>query len=185
MPLHATTQWRPLSSLDGLRGLTRREGRGAVPNNPSGQPPPSNPLAWDTLPRNAQLYVAAVIGAGAAVFLFSVPLSYPRPVLFLFLLALSCMTSAWKVTLPLSLLSGSTLSVSYAADLTTLLLLGPKPAVVVAVAGALMQGTVNVRQRYPAYRNAFNMSEEALTMVATGLAYVALGGSLGPTELSG
>ena len=144
----------------------------------------ANPLAWDTLPKHAQVYVAAVIGAGAGLFLFFVPVSFPNPLLFVLLAALSCVTSAWKVSLPLSLLSGSTLSVSYAADLTALLLLGPRPAMVVAVAGALMQGTVNVRQRYPAYRNAFNMSEEAITMVATGLAYVALGGPIGPTELS-
>jgi signal transduction histidine kinase/ActR/RegA family two-component response regulator len=170
MALNTTMHWLPFGGLERLRGLGGREARGP------------NPLAWNTLPRKAQLYVAAVIGAGAALFVFSIPLSYPQPYLFLFLLTLSCVTSAWKVTLPLSLLSGSTLSVSYAADLTALLLLGPRPAVVVAVAGALMQGTVNVRQRYPAYRNAFNMAEEALTMVATGVAYVALGGAVGPTE---
>ncbi len=182
MALQAATRL-PFGNRDSLRGAARREARGAVLKDANEPPAAPNPLAWDTLPRNAQLYVAAVIGAGAAVFLFSIPLSYPRPVLFVFLVALSCITSAWKVTLPLSLLSGSTLSVSYAADLTALLLLGPRAAVVVAVAGALMQGTINVRQRYPAYRNAFNMSEEALTMVATGLAYVALGGPVGPTDL--
>ena len=183
MPVRATMQGLPLASVESLRALTRRERR-FTPSSPDMQQPAANPLAWDTLPKNAQLYVAAVIGAGSALFLFFVPVSYPNPWLFLFLVALSCVTSAWKVSLPLSLLSGSTLSVSYAADLTALLLLGPRPAMVVAVAGALMQGTVNVRQRYPAYRNAFNMSEEALTMVATGLAYVALGGPIGPTDLA-
>jgi signal transduction histidine kinase/ActR/RegA family two-component response regulator len=176
-------QGLPLSSVESLRAFTSRAPRSAA-SSPDRQQPIPNPLAWDTLPKNAQLYVAAVIGAGSGLFLFFMPLSFPNPLLFLFLVALSCVTSAWKVSLPLSLLSGSTLSVSYAADLTALLLLGPRQAMIVAVAGALMQGTVNVRQRYPAYRNAFNMSEEALTMVATGLAYVALGGPIGPTELS-
>jgi signal transduction histidine kinase len=182
MALH-TTQQLSFGGFDDTRGSTRGKAHDSVPIPPAEPQPAGDPLAWDTLPRQAQLYVAAVIGAGASLFVFSIPLSYPRPLLFLFLIALSCITSAWKVTLPLSLLSGSTLSVSYAADLTALLLLGPRPAVVVAVAGALMQGTVNVKQRYPAYRNAFNMAEEALTMVATGLAYVALGGPIGPTEL--
>ncbi len=184
MTTHSTTQWLPLGRLESLRGAIRGDAGGSLANAPKGEDRVPNPLAWETLPRKAQLYVAAVIGAGASLFFFSIPLSYPHPFLFLSLVALSCLTSAWKVTLPLSLLSGSSLSVSYAADLTALLLLGPRAAVVVAVAGALMQGTVNVKQRYPAYRNAFNMAEEAMTMVATGLAYVALGGVSGPTEIT-
>jgi signal transduction histidine kinase/CheY-like chemotaxis protein len=172
MRVQMATERLPFGSLEGSHGTPL----------PDARQPASNPLGWDTLPRPAQLYVAAVIGAGAMLFVSLFPLSYPQPLLFVFLLALSCITSAWKVTLPISLLSGSSLSVSYAADLTALLLLGPRQAMVVAVAGALMQGTVHVKQRYPAYRNAFNMGEEALTMFATGLAYIALGGTVGPTE---
>jgi signal transduction histidine kinase/ActR/RegA family two-component response regulator len=178
----ATTQRLPFGSLESALGLTRRESS-ASRTPPAAGEAARNPLAWDTLPPQAQLYVAAVIGAGASLFVLSFPTSFPHPQLFMFLVGLSCMTSAWKVTLPLSLVSGSTLSVSYAADMAALLLLGPRAAMVVAVAGALMQGTVNVRRRYPAYRNAFNVAEGALTMVSTGVAYIALGGPIGPIEL--
>jgi signal transduction histidine kinase len=96
-------------------------------------------------------------------------------------------TSSWKVTLPMSLSSGSTLSVSYAADLMALLLLGPEAAVVVAVVGAWMQCTFKVKRPYPVYRTGFSMAAEALTMVATGIAYSSLGGStalLGVSEIA-
>jgi signal transduction histidine kinase/ActR/RegA family two-component response regulator len=146
--------------------------------------PASNPLAWDGLPRFAQAYVAAITLIGAVVFVLALPHTYPDPWLLGSLLVLACVTSAWKVTLPLSLSSGSTLSVSYAADLMALLLLGAGPAVIIAVAGAWMQCTFRVKQSYPLYRTGFSMSAEAITMVATGLTYASLGGSPGSIDLS-
>jgi len=141
-------------------------------------------LAWDGLPRIAQAYVAAITLIGAVVFVLALPHTYPDPWLLGSLLVLACVTSAWKVTLPLSLSSGSTLSVSYAADLMALLLLGAGPAVIIAVVGAWMQCTFRVKQSYPLYRTAFSMSAEAITMVATGLTYASLGGSPGLVDLS-
>jgi signal transduction histidine kinase/CheY-like chemotaxis protein len=146
--------------------------------------PVSNSLAWEGLPRIAQLYVAAITLLGAVVFVLALPHTYPDPWLLGSLLALACITSAWKVTLPLSLSSGATLSVSYAADLMALLLLGAGPAVIIAVAGAWMQCTFKVKQSYPLYRTGFSMSAEAITMVATGLTYASLGGSPGLIDLS-
>jgi len=146
--------------------------------------PVSNSLSWEGLPRIAQAYVAAITVIGAVMFGLWLPHNYPDPWLLGSLLLLSCLTSAWKVTLPISLSSGSTLSVSYAADLMALLLLGPGPAVIVAVAGAWMQCTFKVKRSYPLYRTAFSMSAEAITMVATGFAYVSLGGLPGSIDLS-
>ena len=143
-----------------------------------------DPLAWHVLPRIAQIYVTLVIIAGAAGLVASLPRTYPEPILFASLLLLACVTSAWKVTLPLSLTSGSTLSVSYAADLMALLLLGPQHAVIVAVAGAWMQCTFRVKRPYPVYRTGFSMAAEAITMVATGFAYLSLGGSPGLLDVS-
>jgi signal transduction histidine kinase/ActR/RegA family two-component response regulator len=143
-----------------------------------------DPLAWHVLPRIAQVYVTLVVAAGAAGLVAWLPRTYPEPILFAFLLIFGCVTSAWKVTLPLSLTSGSTLSVSYAADLMALLLLGPQHAVIVAVAGAWMQCTFRVKRPYPIYRTGFSMAAEAITMVATGLAYVSLGGSPGLLDVS-
>jgi signal transduction histidine kinase len=122
--------------------------------------------------------------AGTVIFIMTMPRRYPDPFMLGALLLLACVTSAWKVTLPLSLASGATLSVSYAADLMTLLLLGPESAVIVAVAGAWMQCTFKVKQTYPLYRTAFSMAEEAITMVATGLVFVALGGYAGSVDLA-
>lgn len=142
-------------------------------------------FGWCTLPRVAQLYVTATFMAGAVALLALFPHTWPDPVLFVLLIIASCLTSAWKVNLPIALASGSTLSVSYAADLTALLLLGPGPAVIVALAGAWTQCTFNVRQREPLHRTAFSLAAIAITMWATGLVYVSLGGALAPHDFSG
>jgi signal transduction histidine kinase/ActR/RegA family two-component response regulator len=153
--------------------------------SPRGSRSSQDGLGWRALPRAAQVYVAAVIALGTIGLAASFPRAYPLPLLFAFLLAAGCLTSLWKVSLPIPLSSGSTLSVSYAADLTTLLLLGPGPAVIVSVAGVWTQCTFKVRKPYPPYRTAFSMAAEAATMVATGLVYVALGAPSGPLDLSG
>ena len=136
------------------------------------------------LPTAARLYVAFVIVAGTAAAVAFLPRTIQDPWTFVLLLLAVCVTSAWKVTLPISRANGSTLSVSYAANLMALLLLGPRPAVVIAVAGVLTQCTVNVRARYPIYRTVFSMAAEAITMAATGLVYQSLGGlSGGPFDV--
>jgi hypothetical protein len=141
-----------------------------------GGEPPRGALGWQALPRGAQVYVASVIAAGAFLVAAFFPLDYPHPVAFAILLAASCLTSAWKVNLPLPLSSGSTLSMSYAAALIALMLLSPRHAMIIAVAGAWTQCTVNIKQPYPAYRTIFSMAAEALTVQASGLAYTWLGG---------
>src|ERR1043166_382259 len=140
--------------------------------------------AWSSLGRPAQLYVIAVILAGAAALATSLPLTYHRPGLFALLLVVGCLTSVWKVNLPLPLASGSTLSVSYAANLMSLLLLGPRDALIVGVVGVWAQCTFNVKQTYPLYRTVFSVAAEAVTMLSTGAVYEALGGSHGPFDLS-
>ena len=132
----------------------------------------------------ARSYVALVIASGATLLVLSVPGPVPDPGLTAGLLIASCLTSLWKINLPIPLASGSTLSVSYAADLMALLLAGPRIAIVVAAAGALTQCTVNVKRRYPAYRTAFSVAAEVVTMTATGAAYLALGGVVGPREIA-
>ena len=141
-------------------------------------------LAWNQLPRIAQAYVLVVAVAGAYALAQAFPRTFPEPFLFLGLLIAACLTSIWKVTLPLPLTSGSTLSVSYAADLMALLLLGPKPAVAIAVAGVLAQCTIKVKAPYPTYRTLFSMAEEALAMTATGAVYTILGGPVAPVAVS-
>jgi signal transduction histidine kinase/CheY-like chemotaxis protein len=140
--------------------------------------------SWRQLSPAAQVYVVAVIAAGAYSILAFLPQSFPHPYLFAFLLITSCLTSVWKVNLPIPLASGSTLSVSYAADLMTLLLLGPRAAVLVAAAGVWTQCTVKIKRPYPLYRTIFSIAAEALTMAVTGVVYVWLGGPSAPIDWS-
>lgn len=140
-------------------------------------------LRWSALPPAARFYVSVVMAAGLAGILVVAPRAFPNPALFLFLLLTVCVTSAWKVNLPIGLTSGATLSVSYAADLMALLLLGPRAAVLIAAVGVWAQCSINVRRRYPVYRTAFSVSAEIVTMAATGLVYEALGGTVGPFDV--
>ena len=146
-----------------------------------------DPMAWSALPVGAQVYVAAIIGTGAWLMLTAFPSFPPRPLLFASLVLFSSVTSTWKVNLPLSRSNGSTLSVSYAADLVALLLLGPDYAMIVAVAGAWTQCTYRAKQKYPWYRTVFSMAGEAITIQATGVVYLWLSGGvdlLQSTEIS-
>src|SRR5688500_1157011 len=132
--------------------------------------------AWEALPRVAQLFIAGVVGVGAYVLVARFPLEYPRPFAFVALLVVACLTSIWKVKLVLSAQNESTLSVSYAAVLMALMLLGPHPAMVVAVAAAWTQCTFRVHHRYPAHCTIFSMAAEAITVQVTGVAFAWLGG---------
>jgi PAS domain S-box-containing protein len=155
---------------------TRLGRRVSMLSRASGGSSPRGALSWQALPRGAQVYVASVILVGAFLLASFFPLDYPHPVAFALLLAASCLTSGWKVNLPLPLNSGSTLSMSYAATLMALMILSPRHAMIIAVAGACTQCTVNVKQPYPLYRTIFSMAASALTIQATGLAYSRLGG---------
>jgi signal transduction histidine kinase/ActR/RegA family two-component response regulator len=135
---------------------------------------------WSHLPIAARIYATLVILAGAAAVGTSIPPSFPEPGLFLVLLAFACLTSSWKVNLPIPVANGSTLSVSYAANLMALLLLGPQQAVLVALAGVWTQCTYRPKRPYPLYRTLFSCAAVVLTMVATGFVYVSLGGPFSP-----
>ena len=136
-------------------------------------------LAWHDQPQRARTFVAIVIAAGSMCLAAFLPLQYPRPGLFAVLLLASWITSMWKVNLPIALTSGSTLSVSYAANLMSLLLLGPRAAMLIAVSGVWLQCTIRHVRAYPLYRTLFSVAAEAITMAATSVVFVALapGGS--------
>jgi len=139
--------------------------------NPLAEESPRDPSNWRSLPLTAQVYVASIIAAGAYLMAAFFPLTFPHPVLFGILLTFSCLMSAWKVSLPLSPTNGSTLSVSYAADLGSLLLLGAPQAMVIAAAGAWTQCTFKIKRPYPLYCTVFSMAGAVITIQATALAY--------------
>src|SRR5262245_27957519 len=147
--------------------------------NPADHATRGSSLSWP-----ARVYVSIVIAAGASTLVAFFPRTYPRPALLAALIIFSCVTSLWKVNLPISTSSGSTLSVSHAANLMALLLLGLPPAMVVAVAGVLAQCTYKVKKSYPLYRTLFSVAAAVLTMATTSVAYRQLGGSLGPVDMA-
>src|SRR5438093_5907046 len=106
-------------------------------------------LAWSVQPAGARLYVAAVIAGGIAAAATFLPTRIDHPFIFVAILGFAYLTSTWKVNLPLALSNGSTLSVSYAADLMTLLLLGPRPAMLIAMLGAWAQCERRPKKAYP------------------------------------
>jgi diguanylate cyclase (GGDEF)-like protein/putative nucleotidyltransferase with HDIG domain len=129
-----------------------------------------------SLPPGARLYVGGMIAFGAVLLVVCFPVETLRtPWLFLLLLTLSSVTSVFKVTLPI-VRGGSTMSVSYAVDFASLLLLGPNETMVVAAASAYSQCTFRVKERNPTYRTLFSMACLVVTVQAAGRVYTVLGG---------
>jgi diguanylate cyclase (GGDEF)-like protein/putative nucleotidyltransferase with HDIG domain len=128
------------------------------------------------LPLSARLYVGATIAIGATLVVMLGPRSdFSNLPLFTVLLLTSAVTSAFKVNLPLAK-SGSTMSVSYAVDFASLLLLGANETMLVAVTSAWSQCTFRMNTKNPAYRTLFSMACLAITVQASGFAYESLGG---------
>lgn len=132
-----------------------------------------------TLPLAARAYVSAVIAAGAVllVVFFPIHLTF-SPQLFLTLLVLSSVTSVFKVNLPLARRS-STMSVSYAVDFASLLLIGPNGTMIVAGASAFSQCTFRIKEQNPLYRTFFSMACLIMTVQAAGIVFAWLGGHPG------
>jgi diguanylate cyclase (GGDEF)-like protein/putative nucleotidyltransferase with HDIG domain len=131
------------------------------------------------LPVAARVYVGGMIALGAAIVVSLLPsLQFPHPGLFAGLLALSVMSSALKVDLPVGV-GSSCISLSYAVDFTALLLLGPQPTVLIAIASGWTQCTFRMKQRNPAYKTIFSMACLAVTVAATARVYEILGGTYG------
>jgi diguanylate cyclase (GGDEF)-like protein/putative nucleotidyltransferase with HDIG domain len=135
------------------------------------------------LPIAARLYVGAVVAAGAIVLMAFAPRTLSDPALFVALLLFSSLASALKVNLPLTK-SGSSMSVSYAVDFASLLLLGADATMLVAAASAWSQCTFRMNTRNPPYRTLYSMASLVLTVKAAGLVYGALGGLPPGAELS-
>ena len=138
-----------------------------------------------SLPLAARLYVGAVVAAGGFLLAadFPLPQDFEQPVWFAVLFILSSVASAFKVSLPLAK-SGSTMSVSYAVDFLSLLLLGPRQTMLVAVASAWSQCTFRMSEKNPIYRTLFSMACLTITVQVAGLVFANLGGIPGHLRLS-
>ena len=127
----------------------------------------------------ARLYVGAVVAAGVTVLVTYAPHFIPDVALFLALLVFSSLASALKVALPLTK-SGSTMSVSYAVDFLSLLLLGADQTMLVAAVSAWSQCTFRMKTRNPIYRTLYSMASLVLTVKAAGWTYSML---VGPPDM--
>src|SRR5215475_13839313 len=127
------------------------------------------------LPVAARVYVVAVCVAGAVVAALNAPHTLYKPGLFFVLLVCSSVASALKGSLPLAT-HGSTMSISYAVDFASLLLLGANETILVAATSAWSQCTFRVQSKTPVYRTLFNMASLVLTVKFAGLVYTWSGG---------
>ncbi len=115
-------------------------------------------------PPAARGFVVAVIAAGAALLVASIWRgSLEQPLLLGSLLLLSIAANTLKITLPVGR-SASTLSLGYAVNFATLLVLGPGAATWVTAAGGWAQCTLYVPTRNPWYRTLFSVSSLVLSM---------------------
>jgi diguanylate cyclase (GGDEF)-like protein/putative nucleotidyltransferase with HDIG domain len=123
------------------------------------------------LPLPGRLYIASVILAGAAVLAFCLRHAdfFHQPVLLAALIALATITAALNLTLPFTA-SGSAMSVAYAVDFASLLLLGPHKAMVVAAASALAACRLNKKEQQPLHDTLFSMAVMVLTVQGAGVA---------------
>jgi diguanylate cyclase (GGDEF)-like protein/putative nucleotidyltransferase with HDIG domain len=130
-------------------------------------------------PLAGRIYVLAIIALGA-VLMASALSSWQleRPGLFAVLLVMSVISSALKVDMPLGA-GSSCISLSYAVDFTALLLLGPAPTMLIAVASGWSQSTFRMSVRNPAYKTLFSMATLAASVAAAGATYTWLGGTYG------
>jgi diguanylate cyclase (GGDEF)-like protein/putative nucleotidyltransferase with HDIG domain len=123
------------------------------------------------LPLSGRVYILSVILAGAGVFAFCLRHAdlLHQPALLAVLIALASITAALNLTLPFTA-SGSTMSVAYAVDFASLLLLGPHKAMIVAAASALAACRVNQKEKQPLHDTLFSMAAMVLTVQGAGLA---------------
>ena len=122
-----------------------------------------------SLPRSARVYVAAVVGAGAACLIAgAMHLRFDHPWLFTALLLLAVATSSAKIELPLGR-SQSNLSLSHAVNFWALFALGSAPTVCIAAVSAWAQCTFRRGPRNPLHRIVFSIASLTLTVWVAGV----------------
>ena len=119
----------------------------------------------------ARAYVTGIIMLAGVILVVRLHgLTFPQPWLFLTLLVLSSASAAWKITLPLTT-NVSTMSVSYAVDFASLLMLGWDQTLLVAAASAFSQCVLNRKEQPPLHRTLFSMAALVVTVTGAGLVF--------------
>jgi diguanylate cyclase (GGDEF)-like protein/putative nucleotidyltransferase with HDIG domain len=139
-------------------------------------PAPDGAPEYRALPIPAQVYMGALIVLGAVLLALRTPhADLPHPWLFVALVALAGVAAVFKVTLPLAD-RPPTMSVSYAVEFASLLLVGPDATMLIAGVGAFSQCTFGSLSRNPLYRTTFSMAVLVITAQVAGVVYRLLGG---------
>jgi len=127
------------------------------------------------MPLGVRVYASSVIACGLLVLVGDFPRTVPSVLLALALTALSVVSSTLRVSIPLP--SGSaTMSVSYVADLMSVMLLGPQVALVTAGIGAWAQCVFSQRPRTGVFKTLFSMATVILTIRTAGAVFTWAGG---------
>src|SRR5512141_138813 len=125
-------------------------------------------------PRAFRLYYGVVVAAAAAALLLALPSAGPPPLLPLtVVLALMVLSEAGPVPLP----SGGYATASAVLDLASLVILGPLWTAGVDLASTLLVQGILLRK--PMVRVVHNLAIFALTSLAAGYAFLAVGGRVG------
>ncbi len=143
-----------------------------------------------SLPLVARVYVLAIVAAGTWLAASAVAgLQLGQPVTFGALLVLAVLTSVFKVSVPMPVPLNAqplTMSLAFAANFASLIILDGPSATLIAVVAAWSQTTFNTfRSRNPWHRTVFNMAALAVTMASTDLALRVVAGHAGPWDLRG
>ena len=124
-----------------------------------------------------QIYLGAVIAAGASLLVSLAPRHLENPALAGALLVTTLVLSVFKLRLPLG--NGvSTMSMAYAVDFVALIIEGANLAMFLGAIGVLIQCTVRVRRKQPIHRAAFSAAAVIIAVQVAGMGWKALGGSV-------
>jgi hypothetical protein len=114
-------------------------------------------------PRDARIFIGGVFAIGmVALFLQPPGTSYAHPGAFVLLLTLAAIAALFKVELPLSH-HGATMSLSFAFEFASLLMLGPHATMLSAATTAWVQSTAGGDGRNPLHRTMFSMAALVVT----------------------
>ncbi len=132
---------------------------------------PKVPRGLSSQPPAVRAYVSAVVAMGAVLVVVACAQGLTvEPTTFVGLIVISALTSAIKISLPLAG-GGSSLSFSYVANFTSVLVLGTWPSVLVSAITGWSQCTFRMRARNPVYQTLFSMATLALSAAGAGLAH--------------
>jgi diguanylate cyclase (GGDEF)-like protein/putative nucleotidyltransferase with HDIG domain len=134
--------------------------------------------AFKAQPHAARILIGGVMAIGMGALFFQPPgTAYAHPGAFLLLLTLAAIAAVFKVDLPLSH-HGATMSLSFAFEFASLLLLGPHATMVIAATSAWVQSTAGGEGRNPLHRTMFSMAALVVTALVGSHVYLLLGGPL-------